>query len=60
LQLKRVNNLDDCYLLCSYMRSNADIAVVRGGIQMSVCWRDRCSRNAEHCGDREDHDHYAG
>jgi hypothetical protein len=36
LQLQRVDNLDDRSLLRSHVRCEADVAMVRGGIQMRV------------------------
>jgi hypothetical protein len=60
LQLKRVDNLDDRDLLCSHVSCKADVAMIRSGIQMRVSGRYRCSRYAEHRGDRKDHDNYAG
>jgi len=60
LQLKRVDNLDDRDLFRSHVRCKADIAMVRGGIQMRVSRRCRRSADEQHCGDRQDHDNYAG
>jgi len=41
LQFERVDNLNDRDLLCSHVRCKADVAMIRGGIQMRVSSRYR-------------------
>lgn len=60
LQLQRMNHLNDRDLLRNHMRGEADITVIGSRVQMRVSRRDRCSRYAEHGGDCQDHDYYAG
>jgi hypothetical protein len=59
LLFERVGNLDDRDLLCSHVGCKANVAMIRGGIQMRVSGRCRSSGYAQHRRDREDHDNDA-